>query len=67
MSDPDGIEVVPVDPSDDDGFVAWHRVYETSSRHELGDLATPWQLEELRATMRDSGSRAWSSAWSGPT
>jgi GNAT superfamily N-acetyltransferase len=64
VSDPDGIEVVPVDPSDDDGFVAWHRVYETSSRHELGDLATPWQLEELRATMHDSGSRAWSGAWS---
>jgi GNAT superfamily N-acetyltransferase len=56
-------EIVPVDPTDDAAFAAWHHVYETSTRHELGAVATPWQLEELRATMQAGGSHSWSGAW----
>lgn len=56
-------DIVPVDPSDDAAFTAWHHVYETSARHELGEVATPWRLEELRATMQVAGSHSWSGAW----
>jgi len=61
MTTPD---LAPVDPADDAAFAAWHRVYEASTRHELGEVATPWQLEELRATMQVAGSHSWSGAWS---
>lgn len=57
-------EIAPVDPSDDAAFAAWHRVYDVSARHELGEVATPWQLEELRATMQVGRSHSWSGAWS---
>ena len=58
------LEIAPVDPSDAAAFAAWHRVYELSTRHELGEVATPWQLEELRATMQAPGRHSWSGAWS---
>ena len=58
------VTITPVDPADDAAFGAWHHVYETSARHELGEVATPWQLEELRAMMQAAGSHSWSGAWS---
>jgi GNAT superfamily N-acetyltransferase len=58
------VTITPVDPADDAAFAAWHHVYETSARHELGEVATPWQLEELRAMVQEAGSHSWSGAWS---
>ena len=58
------LDIAPVDPADDAAFASWHHVYETSTRHELGEVATPWQLEELRATMQGVGGHSWSGAWS---
>ena len=57
------LRIVPVDPTDDAAFAAWHHVYETSAKHELGEVATPWQLEELRVTLQGAGIHGWSGAW----
>ncbi|KRF35246.1 GNAT family N-acetyltransferase [Nocardioides sp. Soil805] len=62
MSD---LDVRELDPDDDAAFGAWHHVYEVAERHELGDVATTWQLEEVRAAMRDGGSHSWSGGWCG--
>jgi len=64
MSRPDGPELRVLDPGDEAAFAAWHHVYVTSARHELGDVATPWQLEELRATIQDPARHTRSDAWS---
>jgi len=58
------IEILPLDPADDAAFGAWHRAYAVAETHELGAAATPWQLEELRALLRDTGSSSWSGGWS---
>jgi len=58
------LRIAPVDPTDDTAFASWHHVYETSTKHELGEVATPWQLEELRVTMQGVGTHSWSGAWS---
>ena len=57
------LRISPVDPTDDTAFAAWHHVYDTSTKHELGEVATPWQLAELRVTMQGVGSHSWSGAW----
>ena len=57
------LRIARVDPTDDTAFAAWHHVYETSTKHELGEVATPWQLEELRVTMQGVGNHSWSGAW----
>jgi GNAT superfamily N-acetyltransferase len=57
-------EISPLDPADDAALAAWHHVYLVSARHELGEVATPWQLEEVRAMLQDTGSRARSLGWS---
>ncbi|CUR61099.1 PE-PGRS family protein [metagenome] len=61
---PTGLDVVPLDPFDDAALDAWHHAYLAAERHELGEVATPWQLEELRAAMQDAGTRARSLGWS---
>ena len=58
------LEILPLDPHDDAALDAWHHVYLVSARHELGEVATPWQLEEVRAMLQDTGSRARSLGWS---
>lgn len=58
-----GLEVVDLDPFDDEAFAAWHAVY-LRAQHALGAAGTPWQLEELRAMMQHSGSAAWLGGWS---
>ena len=58
------VEVVALDPSDDAALDAWHEVYLVADRHELGEVATPLQLEEVRAIMQDTGSRARTLGWS---
>lgn len=63
---PAGLEVCELDVQDDAAFAAWHHVYATAERHELGDVASVWQLEEVRALMQHPGaasgprsSRSW--------
>jgi GNAT superfamily N-acetyltransferase len=58
------VEVVALDPFDDAALDAWHDVYLVADRHELGEVATPLQLEEVRAIMQDTGSRARTLGWS---
>jgi GNAT superfamily N-acetyltransferase len=41
--------IVQVDPFDDAAVAAWHDVVLASHAHDRGELATPWQLEEVRA------------------
>ncbi len=62
MSD---LEIRDLDPRDDAAFTAWHHVYLTAERHELGAVAAAWQLEEVRATMLDTSSHTWTGGWSG--
>ena len=59
------VEIRELDPFDDAQLDAWHEVYELAERHDLGDVATPWRLEEVRAMMQDTGSHSWSGGWSG--
>ena len=60
-----GLEIRQLDPHDASAFDAWHHVYAVAETHELGAVATPWQLEELRSLMQHPGSYAWSGGWSG--
>ncbi len=54
-----------LDPTDDVALGAWHHAYAVADRHELGEMAATWQLEEVRATMLDDASHTWTGAWSG--
>ncbi|KQV72668.1 hypothetical protein ASC64_20170 [Nocardioides sp. Root122] len=58
-----GLEVRALDPFDDAAVDAWHHVYLVAHTHELGEAATAWQLEELRAMLQDTGTRARSLGW----
>jgi len=60
---PTGLEIVDLDPYDDDAFAAWHGVYAVAETFELGDVATAWQLEEVRALMQRNGTNAWVGGW----
>lgn len=46
------LQVRPVDPFDDTAVDAWHGVYLLAERHGREELATPWQLEELRTQLQ---------------
>ena len=61
---PPGLEILDLDPFDDPAFEAWHAVY-LRAQSVLGEAATPWQLEELRALMQHPGLASWSGGWSG--
>jgi GNAT superfamily N-acetyltransferase/RimJ/RimL family protein N-acetyltransferase len=65
MSTSSDLEIVELDPFDDAAFDAWHHVYEVAERHDLGQAATVWQLEEVRPMLQDAGSFSWSGGWSG--
>ena len=56
MSD---LQIHTLDPCDDAALDAWHHVYAVAETHELGDIATAWQLEEVRALMQRNGTQAW--------
>ncbi|HEV2798435.1 MAG TPA: GNAT family N-acetyltransferase [Nocardioides sp.] len=56
MSD---LQIHELDPFDDAALDAWHHVYAVAETHELGDIATAWQLEEVRALMQRNGTQAW--------
>lgn len=59
------LQLVEVDPSDGGAVAAWHEVYDASARHELGELAAPWQCEELRVQLQARGCRHAVTAWTG--
>lgn len=59
------LEIRELDPFDDAALDAWHHVYQVAETFELGDAATAWQLEEVRAMMQTGGSHAWLGGWSG--
>ncbi len=63
MTPPPHLEIREVDPFDDPALDAWHGVYLVAERHDLGEAATSWQLEEVRAMMQDTGSRARTFGW----
>lgn len=63
MSTLSHLEIVPLDPFDDAALDAWHHVYAIAERHDLGEAATTWQVEEVRVLMQDTGSRARSFGW----
>lgn len=65
MSDAGRLEVTAVDPWDDAAVDAWHEVYRVAATHELGDVATPWQLEEVRVMVQDTASHVWHGGWVG--
>jgi GNAT superfamily N-acetyltransferase len=48
------LEIVEVDPVDDDAFAAFHAAYLEAER-ALADLASPWLLEEFRALAQNPG------------
>lgn len=58
------VHIVALDPSDAAALDAWHHVYLVAERDGLGEVATPWQLEEVRAMMQDTGSHTWTGGWS---
>ena len=56
---PAGLEIRDLDPFDDAALDAWHHVYAVAEATTSAPAATPWQLEEVRAMMQDTGSHAW--------
>ena len=59
------LDVVALDPSDAAAVAAWHATYEAAELAAGPGIASPWQLEEVRAVLRDAGARARQLAWSG--
>lgn len=59
------LEIVPVDVHDAGDFDAWHAAYFEADRFGREDLATAWQLEELRVQMQHPGVRQWLAGFSG--
>ncbi|WP_244929898.1 GNAT family N-acetyltransferase [Nocardioides sp. W7] len=59
------LRIVDLDVYDRAAFDAWHRAYALAERHGREDVATVWQVEELRAMMQDSGTRHRNAGWSG--
>ncbi|WP_067441995.1 hypothetical protein [Nocardioides jensenii] len=59
------LEIVGVDPFDDDAFDAWYATYAAADAHGRGEFAATWRLAELRAQARavqDHQEIAW---WAG--
>ena len=59
------MRIVAVDPRDPDSFDPWHAAYVAAELAVGPGIASPWQLEELRAEMQHQGARAWMGGWSG--
>ena len=60
-----GLDIVPVDPFDRDAFDAWHAAYLAAELAEGDGVASPYQLEELRAMAQDPGSSRWQGLYAG--
>jgi GNAT superfamily N-acetyltransferase len=59
------LDIVEVDVFDDAAFDAWHRVYEAAEQASGPDVASTWQVEEVRALMQRQGRRFWDGGYSG--
>ncbi len=60
------LRIVAVDPSDPDGFAPFHEVYDAALRHgPVGEFATVWKLDEVRASMSDPDERIFRIGWAG--
>ena len=59
------LEIISVDPFDRDGFDAWHAVYLEAERAEGDGVASPYQLEELRAMAQSPGTSWWQGFYAG--
>ena len=59
------MRIIDLDVHDDAAFDAWHHVYAEAERHGREQLATVWQLEELRVLMQEPTSRHRDQGWSG--
>jgi GNAT superfamily N-acetyltransferase len=57
MTPTPGLTINDLDPFDDAELDEWHAVYDAAERHGREATATPWKLEELRATMREEARR----------
>lgn len=57
------MEIVPVDPFDEDALAAAYATYEASDRHGRGDLASPWRLEEVRVDWQADLPQRWLGAY----
>ena len=58
------VEIIEVDPFDDEALRKWHDVYLRSQRHERPH-ANPWRLAEVRPEMQDGGRRRRLSGFAG--
>jgi len=58
------VEIIEVDPFDEDVLREWHDVYRRSQRHERPH-ANPWRLAEVRPEMQDGGRRRRLSGFAG--
>ena len=51
------LRIDEVGPGDPGGLADWHRVRLLSGRHDLGEHAPLWTLDELAATLASDGAR----------
>ncbi len=54
---PAHLEITDLDPFDDAELDEWHAVYEAAEKFGREATATPWEREELRATMQENARR----------
>ena len=62
MSD---LEIARLDPFDPVAFDAWYAAYLAAERADPDGVAAPLMLEEVRALLKDAGTRRWASGWTG--
>ncbi|NPC97484.1 GNAT family N-acetyltransferase [Nocardioides sp. zg-DK7169] len=60
-----GLEIVAVDPHDEQALTAWYDAYAEAERHGRGRTATVWQLRELQVMLAEPSIRRRSTAWAG--
>ena len=56
--------IEPVDPHDPVAFDAFYDVYLAAER-AIGDIASPWMREEVRASFLEQGARRWIGGFAG--
>ena len=59
------LDIVPVDTFDREAFDAWHAAYVAAELAEGDGVASPYQLEELRAMAQEPGASWWQALYAG--
>lgn len=59
------MRIVQVDADDDAALQAWHAAYSRSQSHGRAEIATPWQLPEMRVTLGGPSRRRHVRAYAG--